>query len=447
MFNTINLKEYNEDWIGSIPLTWNKKKLKYLVEYNNEVLDEDTSSDYEFNYIEINNVNLLSGVSFSDKIKFGDSPSRARRLVRKEDIIISTVRTYLKSICIIPDKPDLVCSTGFCVIRSNKELLESKYLYYSVISNWFIERVISESKGVSYPAITPTDLVQLEIVHPPLSDQKLISRYLDRKTQEIDLLLGKIEKKIDLLTDKKNILINKFITKGINLDLEMKDSGIDSIGYVPKHWENKRLKYLLNYKKGFAFKSSLFLDIGTPVIKASDIKKSTIRNPSFFINPELIQNYKDVQLNKGDLLISTVGSKYVVKESAVGQIALVPEELDGALLNQNTVCLRLNDDLDIDIQFIFYYLQTFSYRAHLDIHSHGTANQASINLDDILNYEIFLPSYKEQREIIQYISNELKNLDEVINLEQKRIKTFLQYRQSLISSVVTGKIRIKEEMI
>ena len=189
------MKDSGVEWIGEIPVDWSTSPLKYFVSSNDEVLSENTSPGYEFRYIEISNVNQFTGIGPGRKVSFSESPSRARRILRENDVLISTVRTYLRAIGTVRKcRDNLIGSTGFCVLRATQRILPS-YLSYIVNSNQFVASVVCNSVGVSYPAINASDLVNIVTVLPPKFEQTQIVQYLDKKTYEIDSLSEKLRAK------------------------------------------------------------------------------------------------------------------------------------------------------------------------------------------------------------------------------------------------------------
>ena len=164
----VPMKDSGIEWIGEIPEHWVIKKLKYCVDLNSSSLSENTDDYYEFDYVDISSVSLEKGIEKYEHMYFKDSPSRARRIVKKDDIIVSTVRTYLKAIAVIPDKKDVIVSTGFAVLTPRN--INSSFLAYLTKSNYFVNLVSAHSVGVSYPAINSSVLVNLKIVIPPTEE-------------------------------------------------------------------------------------------------------------------------------------------------------------------------------------------------------------------------------------------------------------------------------------
>lgn len=205
------------EWLGDIPEHWEVKPLKYFVTCNDEALNEKTDKEYLIRYIDISNVDKNGKVSEIVNYKFKDAPSRARRIVKNGDIIVSTVRTYLKAITqIIGDSNNLIVSTGFAVLRPRENIL-SNFLNYAIRANYFIGRIMSESKGVSYPAINSTELVALKIAIPSIDEQESIVQSIDSETAIINNTISIIDKEIALVEEYKTSLIAEAVTGKIDV--------------------------------------------------------------------------------------------------------------------------------------------------------------------------------------------------------------------------------------
>ncbi|WP_086135820.1 restriction endonuclease subunit S [Limosilactobacillus reuteri] len=208
----VPMKASGIEWIGKIPENWNFEKLKYLSSCNDETLDDSTRKDYEFDYVDISSVTFGKGISKYEKMTFETSPSRARRIVKDGDVIISTVRTYLKAIAYI-QKHDLpiVVSTGFAVLRPNSKV-NKRFFMYATQANTFISRIEADSYGVSYPAINADKLVNCGIIVPPKKEQAEVAKYLDEKCAEINKLILQKTRQSKLIREYKNSLIYDYVT-------------------------------------------------------------------------------------------------------------------------------------------------------------------------------------------------------------------------------------------
>lgn len=200
-----------------IPKEWEARRLKFAATYNDEALPETTDPDLEISYVDISSVDLFRGITAFETVTFEDAPSRARRVVRAGDSIISTVRTYLKAIAHVAEPLEhMIVSTGFAVIRPST-VLESRFLGYALQGTRFVASVVANSMGVSYPAINPSALVCIPITYPnDMKDQCAISDFLDWKTGQIDALIAK-EFAPTLLTEYRTALITAATTGTIDV--------------------------------------------------------------------------------------------------------------------------------------------------------------------------------------------------------------------------------------
>ena len=216
-----------------------------------------------------------------------------------------------------------------------------------------------------------------------------------------------------------------------------KSSGIDWLGDIPEQWKLIKSKFLADYIKGYAFKTDYFQTVGIPVIKASDIKNLTIRQGKDYLDPEVVKQFDKVKLKCGEIIVSTVGSTPDVINSAVGQIAKVPKEFEGAYLNQNTVKFFCNDKDVLSNDFFFYILLSNPYRKYLDLNAHGTANQASLNIEDMLSFTIAFPTVEEQTAIAKYLDEKTAQIDNLIKNKERLIEMLKEEWLGIINKAVT----------
>lgn len=200
------MKDSGVEWIGKMPKAWQYTPLKYLASCNDEVLTETTPEDYTFDYIDIGSVHTGNGIGICERMQFKDAPSRARRIVRDGDIIVSTVRTYLKAIAQVGnyDVPH-IASTGFAVIRTKNA--NASFLRYALLSDNFVSQVEADSVGISYPAINASQIMAFKIPVPSIAEQVAIASYLDARCAAIDGIIAEKEALIsDLETYKKSLI-------------------------------------------------------------------------------------------------------------------------------------------------------------------------------------------------------------------------------------------------
>lgn len=212
----VKMKDSGIEWLGEVPEHWKVKRLKYLSSVNDDSLPETTDPALEIVYVDIGNVSRTAGIVNKDEMLFENAPSRARRIVIDGDTIISTVRTYLRAITAI-ENPDqnLIVSTGFAVIRPQK--ITKDYLSLVLNSDYVVETIVSVSVGVSYPAVSPSDIGGIFVPYPPHDEQLLIASTVRKQNKIIDELQNKIEHSTTLLQEYRSSLIHSAVTGKIDL--------------------------------------------------------------------------------------------------------------------------------------------------------------------------------------------------------------------------------------
>ena len=207
---SVPMKDSGIDWIGQVPEGWGVKPLKYLASYDDETLTQsEINSNQKINYVDIGAVEFTKGINGYQELLMSDAPSRARKIAKKGDTIISTVRTYLKAIAYLND--DYIVSTGFCVVRPKK--VNSKYLNYTIMSDSFTGPVSKYAWGVSYPAISSSQLVNIPIPFPESIEKQLsIVDYLDYKMLQINQLIDIKQEQIENINKQRQTLIYDYVT-------------------------------------------------------------------------------------------------------------------------------------------------------------------------------------------------------------------------------------------
>jgi len=425
-------KDSGVEWIGEIPIGWEINRIKFITNHNELKLSEKTEPDYELNYVEIGNVKNQKIISKTTD-KFKNIPVSGRRVVRKNDILISCVRTYLKSITIIEnDVKNLICSTGFCVLSDTKEV-NQKYLFYNVLTDGFISKVVINSTGVTYPTIKSEKLVNLKVSLPSSFEQTQIVSFLDTKTQKIDELIQKTEQKIELLKEKRTSLINHCVTKGLNPDVEMKDSGVEWIGEIPNHWGTTKLKYQGDVIIGLSYKPENQVDEGQGILV---MRSSNVQNgkPSFkdnvYVDCEISEKLK---IKENDILIcSRNGSRRLI-----GKNCLIPKEIEGMTWGVFMTVYRSKSP-----KFFHWLLNSPVFESQSGLFLTSTINQLTVStLQSMVVPYVY--ELEEQTQIVEYLDEQTQKIDSTIEKETQRIELLKEYRQSLISEVVTGKIDVR----
>ena len=424
------------EWLEEIPAHWEVRRLKYLVTVNDEALPETTDPDMEITYVDIGNVDSVGGITGTEDLVFENAPSRARRIVRQGDVIISTVRTYLKAIARIgPTDTSLVVSTGFAVIRPRH--LDDGFVAYALSSPYFVERVVAHSVGVSYPAISASELICLDIAFPPLPEQRAIAGFLDRETARIDELVARKERLIELLREKRAALITRAVTRGLEPDAPMKDSGVDWLGEIPAHWEVKRLKHLLREPLQYgANEPSSHTDSDSPrYVRITDIyEDGTLRDDTFRSIPnEVAELYL---LAEGDLLFARSGA-------TVGKTFRYDPSWGIAAYAGYLIRARFDERLATPA-FVEYFTRSQSY-ADWILSNFIQSTIQNVSAERYANLVVPKPPIPEQRAIAAFMDRETAKLDGLIAKVREAIDRLRELRTTLISAAVTGRIDVRKE--
>ncbi|HCQ8740139.1 TPA: restriction endonuclease subunit S, partial [Enterococcus faecalis] len=390
------------------------------------------------NYIDIGSVSSDNKVNEIQLIPLDESPSRARRRIKTGDTIISTVRTYLKAIAYVSEEMNnYVCSTGFAVFSANNNLT-SKYLYYSTLSIKFIDEISKKSVGVSYPAINSSEIGNIKICKPTLKNQELVSNFLDFQLLDIDSLISLKEKQIKLLEEQRQAMITEAVTKGLNPNVKMKDSGVDWIGEIPEHWDVTKIKYT-TYVKGRigwqGLRSDEFIDEGPSLVTGTDFKNGKIDwQTCYHVSEERYKEAVPIQLKEDDLLIT--------KDGTIGKLALVKEMPERAILNSGIFVTRplMNQYIN---SYLYWNLTSAPFSQYIRTMETGSTIK-HLYQETFVNYSYALPPKYEQESISYYLNNETQKLETIKQSMLNQISKLKEYRQSLIHEAVTGKIPIEE---
>jgi len=415
----------------SLPQGWRSVPAKHAAALNPEVLPESTPEDTELSYVDI--AALEGGdaaVSLSPKaLTFRTAPSRARRVLRQGDTILSTVRTYLKAVANFPEASEgLVASTGFAVLRPNGQL-NPRFAYWAALSEPFIENVVAHSEGVSYPAINPSVLGSLHMPVPPLIEQQRIANFLDEQTARIDALIAEKERLLGELLEYRKSVISQATTRGLNKGARTQKTEQEWLGEIPAHWKLTKLKYLGEAIIGLTYSPEDVNDTGAGVLvlRSSNVQAGRIvLTDNVYVSCEIPEK---IRVRAGDILIcSRNGSR-----ALIGKNALIGTEHAGMSFGAFMTVFRSPEN---------YYVRWLLNSPLFDFHSASfltsTINQLTTgNLNSLL---VPLPPKEERQEIDAYLSARSEEFDALSQHIRAHVDHLREYRSSLISAAVTGQL-------
>ena len=414
------MKDSGNPWVGNIPKNWQIIPLKYIIKYNTSTLTDAMPCDYEFDYVDIGSVTYGKGIEQFQRMEFKDAPLRARRVVECGDVILSTVRTYLKAVAAIPqhDYP-IVVSTGFVVMKA-LDNTDSGFLKYAVQSDSFVSDIEARSYGVSYPAINASDAVRTSIPLPSIDEQKIIAQFLDSKCAEIDALSNDIQSEIDTLEAYKRSVITEAVTKGLDKNAPMKDSGIEWVGEIPEHCNVDKGKYCLDYVQKPTKPDD---DVITCFRDGEVTLRRNRREEGFTISLKEI-GYQGIDV--GDLIVHGM-------DGFAGAIGISDSR------GKASPVLNVLDTSN-NKRYVMYYLRSLAFNGvFLALATGIRVRTCDTNWGKLRELLYVLPPKQEQDEIVAFIDDRLNATDEIIAQKQEQLAVLAEYKKSVIYEYVTGK--------
>lgn len=415
------------------PKVVEQRRLKYAATINDEVLAEDTDPEYELQYVDIGDVDSSGNVNERVRYQFADAPTRARRLVRDGDVIISTVRTYLQAIAAIEAPPaNLVVSTGFAVVRPRPEILDAGFCKYALREPGFLAEVVMRSVGVGYPAINPSDLGDIRIYWPLPQLQEAIAIHLDQETARLDRLVAVKEHALQLVSDKRRTLISRAVTRGLDQSSAVRDSGIPRLGEIPAHWSLASLRRLLtnvDYGTSEVVKSSGKV----AVLRMGDLRDGEIDFSSAGFVDEIDG---EMLLQNHDLLFNRTNSL-----DQIGKVAIFRGNTKYPV-SFASYLVRLRCKPSVSPEYLNFFLNSDYAMAWARAEALPAIGQANLNPNRYSYLPVCIPPRAEQESIIARINSVGSRLDALRTATERTIALLKERRAALIADAVAGRLPI-----
>ena len=438
-------RESGVSWLGKVPTHWEIRRIKNWLAVNQSVLPEDTDPDYAFDYLEIGSIGTGRIVEAPETVRFEDSPSRARRIVKSGDTIVSTVRTYLKAVW-HADHPnsDLVASTGFAVLTPRSGAYP-KFVSYLCQSEDFTNRVVGESVGVAYPAIAEAKLANFHVGVPPVPEQSAIVCFLDHADRRIRRSIRINEKLIALLEEQKRAVIHEAVTGRIDVRTgrpypAYKPYGVEGLGDAPEHWDIVRLSRLIRSgpKNGIspladehgAVTSFAISAVRNGIVDVRDSDRKTVSGDGVAVGAyNLLAD--DILLVRGNGNLRLVG-----------RAGLVERDMPGWIYPDLLMRLRLTDRAVP--RFVVALLNLPAARSQVESSARTAVGTFKINSQHVRQLLLALPDIPEQLRILAHVSERIRPLVERESQATRSVELMRQFRSRLIADVVTGKLDVRE---
>lgn len=410
-------KDSGVRWIGKIPVHWRTASLKRMVS-----LVKDKTTDSKEPYIALEHIESYSGRLLPLS---GIEPESSCYRFRQGDILFCKLRPYLTK-CVIPDFAGK-CSSELLVLRGFKGY--SKYLQYVLLSPKYISDVNASTYGAKMPRANWSYISTLPIPIPSSEEQQKIASYLDFQLAKIQSYIAERERELSLLETLKKTEIAQVVTKGLNPDVPMKDSGLTWIGEIPAHWEvkristiyieNKQSNRLLKYTKVFQYSYGSLVEKSRRYVPEEDNKtysKYTIIAP-------------------GDIVINGLNLNY----DFVSQRVAISNEK--GIITSSYVCLTPRPKSNSQY-FCFLFKAMDSMKL---FHGMGSGIRLTLSFEELKKQLVPIPPPNEQQAIVDYIEGRISQIDSYITAINEELEQLRQYKQLLISDAVTGKIKVFNE--
>jgi type I restriction enzyme S subunit len=427
------------EWIGEIPVSWNTTKLKYFLDEIITGGTPDTSNeeywiDNGINWISISDITSSPDGILETKKTISEEGRKSKNLkVLEPNSLIYSIYGSIGKVNRI--KVSSTIHQGILSFITNKKL-NNYYLEKYLI---FLQPFISSfSSSNTQDNLNQDKIKNLYIQVPPLQEQEQIVKYLDEKTSIIDKLISTKQRKVELLKEQRTTLINQVINKGLNPNVKMKYSGVEWIGEIPEEWIVGKLKNFSELRISSVDKHIYEYERQVIVCNYTDVYYNE------FITNELElrkgscseEEYYKFKLDKGDVIIT----KDSESPTDIGVPSLVNDDFENVVCGYHLSIIKPSKNKLVG-GFLFRQLQTKRIRSYYEVSSNGIT-RFGLGKSSVLDTPLIIPPIQEQQEIVDYLNKHTKEIDDLVSMEQNKIELLKEYRQSLISEVITGKIKV-----
>ena len=421
-------KESGVEFIGEIPAHWEARKLgqvSTIFKGGTPKRNVDKYFQGDLPWARPVDVTALKGTLYIDDTKIHISEealgnSGARRLPPGTVLLTSRATIGEIAITTVP----MATNQGFANFVCNEGLLNIYLAYYLQAIK---DLLISLGSGTTFLEVTKGTLVGVKIPLPLLSEQTQIAAFLNHKTGQIDELIRIKEQQIELLKEQRTTLINQAVTKGLDPNVGLKPSGVEWIGGIPTHWKVKRLKYIADLNMGQSPPSEEYNSdqLGTPFLQGN--AEFGPHHPT----PKIYCPTANKHAIPGNILLSV--------RAPVGAINIADQEYG---IGRGLCAIRPRTN-QLERRYAKYLLEVV--RTELYVVATGSTYDA-VTVDEVFNMTCVVPPISEQTQVADFLDRKTKQIDELIAAEQRKIELLKEYRQSLISEAVTGKIDVRSEV-
>lgn len=412
------MKDSDIEWIREMPISWNSAKLKYfcIINSGNFIPNNDYDDEGEYPVIGGNGIN-----GYCNKVNI------------KNCLVIGRVGALCGNVHLV-DKESWVTDNALTVIAS-EDIINNKYLYY-ILKAYDLNRIANRS---AQPLITGTQVGNIEIPIINKYIQQQIINFLDKKCNDIDFVIKSKETTNEKLKEYRQSIIYEAVTKGLDKNAPMKDSGIEWIGLIPQSWSIVRLKHssILKGRIGWqGLKANEFITEGPFLITGTNFSNGIIDWDScVHITDERFDEAPDIHISENDLLIT--------KDGTIGKVALAVNCPDKVSLNSGVFVIKNNGNINYINKYLYYILLSDIFWTWFRKSQNGNSTIIHLYQEQFYNFIYPVPAtLTEQLEIVKFLDKKCADIDAVISANEKTIEKLKEYRQSIIYEAVTGKTEI-----
>ena len=439
------MKDSGIEWVGHIPFSWDVKPIRAK-------------------FREVTEKNKLGIEKNALKFTYGNIVKKENFDAADDDYVANTILNYMVV------NPGTIMLNGLnlnfdfvtqrVALVKERGIITSAYIAFAPIldddiSTQFFTYLLKaydsckafhNMGGGVRKILNFAELKKQYIVYPTITEQKRIANFLDAKCAEIDALTADIQTQIDTLEQYKRSVITEAVTKGLNPDVEMKDSGIEWIGKIPVSWSFPKITHILDYSHPYpigdgdhgSIKSTEYKDEGIPFIRVQNLGFATELNLEniVYISESQNETIKNSSLFPGDVLFAKTGA-------TIGKVGIVPKEIQ--IANTTSHVGKITVSRDINSKFVFYVLASYvGYKQFWDIAAQKST-RPELSIDEIKTIHVLLPqTIEEQIEIVAYLDAKCIQIDGAIQNKKEQLVTLDEYKKSLIYEYVTGKKEVPE---
>lgn len=439
-------KDFVCDWEKKIPFQWKVVSLKLLADIrgrigfrgytvNDLVSEGEGALTLGAKHISKNNEIDLSEPEFISWEKYYESPEI---IIAPHDLIFVQRGSIGKFAYVQNEIGKATINPSLLLLKDIKCL--PKFLYYSLYAKHVQVEIAVVTTSTAVPMVSQEQVKNFKIFIPSFKEQQKIATFLDRETIKLDKLVEMKEQLIELLKEKRQAIITQAVTKGIDRNAPMKNSGIEWLGVVPNHWKVSKLGYEYRVKARLGWKglkASEYVDDGYIFLSTPNIKDHEIdfKNVNYITEARYLES-PEIMLEPGDVLLAKDGS-------TLGIANVIRELPSPATVNSSIAVLRARKKAHSI--YLYYFLRS-NYMQHIIQRFKDGMGVPHLFQRDINKFDILVPPFEEQKRIADYLDKQTLNINNVIDKLNEQITKIKEYRQSLISAAVTGKIDVRDEV-